>query len=148
KHGIIGRLQGQLRDYIPIGVELKLACGRFEQRQLARLLNTNADSVDLLTERRSELRSRHGVNLAPVIVAIGEQDNDSAFAIFEILQTPRGGSGGVAYRRAQIPNQSDMQSVEIFNEPIMIECQRTGQIGHRGEYYQAHSIAGPFADKI
>ena len=56
EHRVIRRLQGMVGMTLPVGSSLQLARGRIERGQLARLLDADADGVNLRAQRGGELR--------------------------------------------------------------------------------------------
>ena len=45
-------------------------------------------------------------------------------------------------------DDADVQPLEIFDEPVVIERQRAGEIRHAGKRDQADAVVGPFLDEI
>ena len=126
---------------LPSASSSQLAGGRIEQRQHARLLDADADGVNLRAQRGGELRGGHGINLPLVVVAVGQQDDDAALAVLEALEPLGAGGGGIADGRAQFANEADVQAVEVLDEPVVIERERAGQVGHGGENDQPDAVA-------
>ena len=94
------------------------------------LFRSDADGVDLHAERGGELRGGHGINLAFIIVAVGEQDDDSALALLLIFEPLRAGDCGIADGGADLVDRADVQPSEILHKPVVIHRERTAQIRH------------------
>ena len=58
-----------------------------------------------------ELRGGHRINLAFVVIAVGEQDDDAALAVLEALEPLGAGGGRIADGRAQLGDDADVQAV-------------------------------------
>ena len=63
---------------LPSGVVPEFAGLRHQSRKLARLLDADADGVNFRADRGGDLRGGHGINVALVVVAIGQQNDDAA----------------------------------------------------------------------
>ena len=82
--------------------------------KLARLLDADADGINLRADRGGDLRGGDRLDLALVVVAVGQQNDDAAFAVLERLEPFGRGGGGVANGRAQFANDADVQAVQIL----------------------------------
>ena len=111
---VVGRLKGHGGDEIALGVEEQFAGGRLEHVQDAGFFDTDADGIDFLAQGGGQLRGRHGVDLALVVVAVGQHDSDAAFAVLDGLEPFGGGSGGVADGGAEVADEADVQPVKVF----------------------------------
>ena len=76
--------------------------GRIERRQIARLLDADADGVNLHAERGGELRGGQRINLAQVVVAVRQQNHDAAFAVRHRLEPLGRDRHRVADGRAEV----------------------------------------------
>ena len=115
---------------------------------VAGLLDADADGVDLFTERRRQLRGGHWINVALVVVPVGQQNHDAALAVLDGLEAFGAGGGGVADGGAEVADEADVKAVEVINEPVVVQGERAGQVGHGGKDDEAHAVAGPLADEV
>src|SRR5260221_14762602 len=130
EHRVVGGLKGNGRDDFTAGAAFEFAGVQIKGGKLARLLDAKADGVDSCASGGSNLGGSDGRDLALVVVAIGQHDDEAALAVFEHLEALGGGGGGVADGRAQFADDADVEPVQILNQPIVVEGERAGQVRH------------------
>jgi hypothetical protein len=94
------------------------------------------------------LRGGHRFDVPLVVVPVGQQNDDAALAVLEPLEAPGAGGGGVADGGAEVANEPDVETAQVFDQPIMVERQRAGQIGHRREDDQPEPVVGPLPHEV
>jgi len=111
-------------------------------------LDANSNRIDLFSEGCGQLGGGDRIDLALIVIAIGEQNNDAAFTVLQSFETAGPGGGGVANGGSQVANQPDVQSMKVFDEPIMVERQWAGQVRDGRKNNKAKPIAGAAANEV
>ena len=111
------------------------------------MLDADADRVNLRAERGGELRRRQRINRL-CCFAVGQQNDDPAFALRQVLQSLGRHRDGVADGRAEFLQAADVQALEMLDQPVVIQRERAGQIRHGGKHHQPDAIARAFVDEI
>src|SRR5262249_37502999 len=148
EHLVVGGLQGDRVDDVAVWVEFQLAGCRFEQRQVAGLLDADADGIDFFAKGGGELSGRNGIDLSFIVIAIREQNDDTTFAVFNVLEVLGSRSSGIADGSTEIANEADVQAMQVFDEPIVIQSERACEIGNGGKNDETHAVTGPFLNEL
>ena len=87
-----------------------------------------------------------GRDLARVVGAVGEQDDDLRFA--RLVAQPVGAGGDGRADGGGVAGQADLEPVHVLQQPVVVEGERAHQIGLAGEDDHADAVVGPVLDEL